>query len=118
MHSRRHRHSAGVLAGHEERLFGNSNWDKRRPVIYLSLLFCAGNVQYLIVWGADTALHQQIALALIAFAVSVVGSYCFAAVWDDKSKRDAAVAAAEVPDDDDEVSERPDPPTSLPTDRR
>jgi hypothetical protein len=117
MRSRQHRHNAGFPAGHRERLFGNSNWDKRRRVIYLSLLFCAGNVQYLIVWGSDTALHQQVALALIALAVSVIGSYCFAAVWDDNNKRDAALAA-DIPDDDDDAPERPDPPTSLPTDRR
>ena len=43
-------------------------------------------------------------------AGGIIGSYCFAAVWDDNSKRDAAVAA-------EAADERPDPPTFLPTDR-
>jgi hypothetical protein len=111
------RHRFAFLRSQRERFFGNSNWDKRRRVIYLTLIFCAGNVQYLIVWGSDTALHQQIALALIALAVSVIGSYCFAAVWDDNNKRGAAMAAGDTPDDDDEAPDRPVPPAHLSTDR-
>jgi len=114
----RSRHSGDFLAAHRERLFGNSNWDKRRRVIYLALLYCAGLVAYIVLKGQDTALNAQAVTALIALAGGIIGSYCFAAVWDDNSKRDAAVAAVDAPDEDNEASERPDPPTSLPTDRR
>jgi hypothetical protein len=106
MHSRRN----GFLAAHRERLFGNSNWDKRRRVIYLALLYCAVLVCYIVFKGADTALNAQVSIALIGLAGAIIGSYCFAAVWDDNNKRDAAVAV-ETSD------EESDPPTSLLTDR-
>lgn len=104
------------MAGHRERLFGNSNWDKRRRVINLALLYCAGLVAYIVLKGADTALNAQAVTALIALAGGIIGSYCFVAVWDDNSKRDAALATETA--DDDYAQERPDPPVSLPTDRR
>jgi len=117
MRSRRHHPDTGFMAAQRERLFGNSNWDKRRRVIYLVLLYCAGLVAYIVFKGQDTALNAQTVIALIALAGGVIGSYCFAAVWDDNSKRDAAVAARDMPDDDDDTPERPIPPTHLPTDR-
>lgn len=63
------------------------SWKIRRRIIYGTLLYCAGVVLYLVVWGSDTALHQQIALALVGLAGAVIGSYVFGAVWDDHSIR-------------------------------
>ena len=65
------------------------SWHQRRRVIYGTLVFCGVNVGYLTAWGSDTALHQQIAIALIGLAASVIASFVFGAVWDDHSIRKA-----------------------------
>lgn len=63
------------------------SWTNRRRVVFLTLLYCAGMVLYLAVFGSDTAIHQQISIALIGLAAAVIGSYVFGAVWDDHSIR-------------------------------
>jgi hypothetical protein len=63
------------------------SWKQRRRVVFGTLVFIAGELVYFTVWGTDTALHQQIAVALIALAGAVIGSYVFGAVWDDKNAR-------------------------------
>lgn len=60
-------------------------WERRRIVVFGTLAFCAVAVAYLIGWGDDTALHREIATALILLAASVVGSYVFGAAWDDRN---------------------------------
>lgn len=59
-------------------------WENRRKVIFLTLIFCAAVVAYLVVWGEDTQLNQTIANASYLLAAAVIGSYVFGAVWDDK----------------------------------
>lgn len=61
------------------------SWKLRRRIIYGTLFFCAGEVLYLTVWGSDTDLHSTIANGLILLAASVIGSYVFGAVWDDRN---------------------------------
>lgn len=65
------------------------SWRNRRIVVFLTLFYCGGMVFYLAVFGSDTALHQQIAIALVGLAAAVIGSYVFGAVWDDHSIRRA-----------------------------
>ncbi|MBT8449209.1 MAG: hypothetical protein KJO69_05940 [Gammaproteobacteria bacterium] len=61
-------------------------WKNRRRVIFSTLVYCAAMVTYLAIWGEDTSLHQDIASGLILLTASVVGSYVFGAIWDDKRK--------------------------------
>lgn len=65
------------------------SWKRRRRLIYLTLLYCAGHVSYLTVWASDTALHQQLAIALMGLAGTTLGFYVGGAVWDDHSIRKA-----------------------------
>jgi hypothetical protein len=60
-------------------------WKNRRRVVFLSLTFCAGIIAYLAVWGADTAVNEAIATGVLILAASIIGSYVFGAVWDDKN---------------------------------
>jgi hypothetical protein len=53
----------------------------------LTLLWLAGNVQYIVLWGEDTALNQQVAIAMLGTAAAIIGSYVFGAAWDDINKR-------------------------------
>jgi hypothetical protein len=65
------------------------DWRRRRRVIYWTLIYCGAQIAYLNVFGSDTALHQQLGIALIALAGSVTGSCVFGAVWDDHNARKA-----------------------------
>lgn len=63
------------------------SWRLRRRVIFYTLGFCGADVGYLSIFATDTALHQQIGVALVALAATVIGSYVFGAVWDDHNIR-------------------------------
>lgn len=60
-------------------------WDKRRRIIHLTLLFCAGVIVWMLLNGEDTALNQSIATGVLILAGSVIGSYVFGAAWDDRN---------------------------------
>lgn len=62
-----------------------AHWAIRRRIIIATLLFCAGETVYLTVWGRDTALHETIANGILLLAGSVIGTYVFGAVWDDRN---------------------------------
>lgn len=68
-------------------------WGVRRRLIMATVLYCAGEVTYLTIWGRDTELHQAIAVSLILLAGSTIGSYVFGAAWDNKNERDAEIRA-------------------------
>lgn len=63
------------------------NWKIRRIVMFLALIYIGGHVSWIIFRGADTAVNQQLGLALVAAGVAIIGSYVFGAVWDDNDKR-------------------------------
>lgn len=63
-------------------------WPIRRRVMFGALLFIAANVQYLAVWGNDTALNSTIATNLLWVGGGIIGAYVFGAVWDDMNRRD------------------------------
>lgn len=63
------------------------NWPRRRRWMSVALIWLAGNVQYILIKGADTAVNQQALTAMIAAFVSIICFYVFGAVWDDNSKR-------------------------------
>lgn len=61
------------------------SWRIRRRIIVGTLLYCGAMVFYLAVWGESTSLAEAIATGLILLAGSVIGSYVFGAVWDDRN---------------------------------
>ncbi|WP_018183972.1 hypothetical protein [Kaistia granuli] len=65
--------------------FPKPSWRVRRAIIIGTLIFCAGEILYLTVWGQDTDLAETIANGLILLAASVIGAYVFGAVWDDRN---------------------------------
>ena len=62
------------------------SWRIRRRIVFLSLVYCAGSVSYIMLFGDDSELNRSIVNGLILLAASVIGSYVFGAVWDDKIK--------------------------------
>lgn len=60
-------------------------WRIRRRVVVLTLIFCAGTVIYLLVWGADSKVNETIAMGSYFLAGSTIGAYVFGASWDDSN---------------------------------
>lgn len=60
------------------------NWKNRRLIIRATLIFCALEILYLTIWGESTPLTTTLANGAYLLAGSVIGSYVFGAVWDDK----------------------------------
>lgn len=63
------------------------SWKIRRRVIAASLAYCAGMVGYLAIFAETTTLREQVATGLILLAGSIIGSYVFGAVWDDRGRQ-------------------------------
>lgn len=61
------------------------DWRVRRRIIIATLLFCAGEILYLTVWAESTDLAQTLANGILILAGSVIGSYVFGAIWDDRN---------------------------------
>ncbi|BCH20163.1 hypothetical protein [Mesorhizobium sp. L-2-11] len=61
------------------------SWRIRRRIIIATLLFCAGEIIYLTLFGDDTSLAETIANGVLILAGSTIGSYVFGAVWDDRN---------------------------------
>ncbi|MGV2130885.1 hypothetical protein ACQZ4Q_01580 [Agrobacterium vitis] len=72
------------------------DWAVRRRIIILLLIWGAGIVTYLSIWGRPIALSDAIATNLILFMGGIVGSYVFGAVWETNVQRKADVAQAAV----------------------
>jgi len=65
----------------------NPNWKVRRTIIISTLLFCAGIVIKIVWSGTDNPTTQVVLYCNYGLAASVIGSYVFGAVWDDKTKK-------------------------------
>lgn len=70
---------------HEKLFF--DNWRIRRKWMTVALIWMGLNVQYLVLWGKDNALHQNLAITFLGAIVSTLSFYIFGAVWDDNDKR-------------------------------
>lgn len=70
-----------------EQLLSNDNWPIRRRWMTIALVWMAINVEYLVIFGKDTALHQNLAITMVGAIVSIIFAYVFGAVWDDNNKR-------------------------------
>lgn len=70
-----------------------TDWRRRRRVVFATLTFCGGGIVYLMVRGeADSRLHDTIANGLMLTAASVVLGYLGFPVLDDRFRRSAAVS--------------------------
>lgn len=61
-----------------------SSWAIRRRIIIAVLLWCGGMVTYLAVFGRPISLSETTVNGCLLLMASVIGSYVFGAVWDDK----------------------------------
>ena len=75
---------------------GSQDWAVRRRIIILSLIWIAGLVTFLAIWGRPIALSDTIALNLILLFGGIIGSYVFGAIWDKKNQMRADVAQQAV----------------------
>jgi H+/Cl- antiporter ClcA len=55
--------------------------------MFVTLAWLVLNVQYIIVYGTDTSLNQQVAIAMLGVIAAIIGSYVFGAVWEDNHTR-------------------------------
>ena len=62
-------------------------WRHRRRIVYGSLSFCFAVIGYIVATKWDSPTAQGIVMYLSALAGSVIGSYVFGAVWDDKPSK-------------------------------
>jgi len=69
----------------EKRNGPTATWKIRRTIIHTTLTYCAFWIGYVLMMDKPTSVHETIAVALVGLAISVIGSYIFGAVWDDKN---------------------------------
>lgn len=63
---------------------GKPSWTIRRRIIYSTLLFCAGVAMYATHQNTGSPTEGTAIMAAFGLAATVIGSYIFGAVWDDK----------------------------------
>jgi hypothetical protein len=61
-----------------------SSWTMRRRIIIIVLVWCGAMVTYLSILGRPIQLSETAVNGLLLLMASVIGSYVFGAVWDDK----------------------------------
>ena len=66
--------------------FGSDDWRIRRRIVILTLLWAAALVTYLAVFGLSDPLRETSATSLILLIGSLIGSYVFGVIWDNKTK--------------------------------
>lgn len=67
----------------EDKGLSEYRWKKRRTVIYLTLIFCACCITYLMVLGKDNELNNTIANGLLFLASSVIIAYVGGSAYED-----------------------------------
>lgn len=73
------------------------SWTIRRRIVIATLLFCAFCVTYIMVIPGGKPVHEMIVMSCFGLALSVIGSYIFGAVWDDKNVMKEIGPAAYLP---------------------
>ena len=73
------------MAGRRIDPVGRPPWAVRRRIIYLTLIFCAGLVIYVVGFGDDNELNRTALTCAFMLAFSVIGAFVFGAVWDDRN---------------------------------
>lgn len=80
--------------------FAERSWLWRRWAVFSSLAVCDAGILYLMVWGSDDRLRQDIANGLILLVGAIVNGYVFGGIWDDKNKGKEAIAHKAVEQSD------------------
>lgn len=62
------------------------SWRIRRAIIIGTILWCVGMVTYLSIWGREVQLSETTVNGCLLLMASVIGSYVFGAVWDDRNR--------------------------------
>lgn len=62
-----------------------TSWKFRRRTMFVCLAFFMAVVSYVLITELDTNPAETAVLVSLGGIVSIVGSYVFGAVWDDKS---------------------------------
>lgn len=75
-----------------------------------TLLWCAGMVTYLAIFGRPTTLSETIANGCLLLMASVIGSYVFGAVWEDIKLPGTADPYGAYPPADVNNPDDPEPP--------
>lgn len=57
-------------------------WKNRRRVIFLTLIFCAVCVSYIMIKGEDNEVNKVIVMWSFLLSGGTIGSYVFGATWE------------------------------------
>lgn len=72
---------------------GKKAWSFRRRIVITALLFCAGIVAKITLWGHQSeGIGEALVTSAFGLAGAVIGSYIFGAVWNDKSEIEREVS--------------------------
>lgn len=61
------------------------SWAVRRRIIITTLLWCGAMVTYLAIFGRPISLSETAVNGCLLLMASVIGSYVFGAVWQDRA---------------------------------
>jgi len=61
------------------------SWKIRRRIVVATLIFCAFCVTWIMIGGDARSVNDVIVMCSFGLAGSTIGSYVFAAVWDDRN---------------------------------
>lgn len=85
--------------------FIERSWLWRRWAVFSSLAVCDVILIYLMIWGVDTRLNQDIANGVILLIGAIVNGYVFGGIWDDRNKGKEAIANKAVEQSDPATTE-------------
>lgn len=83
-----------------DKTFIERSWLWRRWAVFSTLAVCDAVILYLMVYGADTRLNEDIANGVILLLGAIVNGYVFGGIWDDRNKDKASVAHKAVEQSD------------------
>lgn len=72
------------------------SWLWRRWAVFSSLAVCDVAILYLMVFGTDSRLNEDIANGVILLMGAIVNGYVFGGIWDDKNKGKEVIAHTAV----------------------
>ncbi len=87
----------------------SAEWAVRRRIIIIALIWSAGLVTYLAVWGRPIALSDTVAMNLILLIGGIIGSYVFGAVWEKNTQVKADIAQQAVDQGDTDTTVKVEP---------
>lgn len=76
------------------------SWYWRRWAVFSSLAVCDIVVLYLVVFGVDNRLNQDMVNGAFLLIAALVNGYVFGGAWDDKNRGKEAVAGKAVESSD------------------